>query len=67
MRSPNLIKGTRRKNGYSQKSLNEEGVFKTSRGLFIVKVMQSGKRITIGEPFTNKKEAITTFNNYKNK
>ena len=65
MRSPNLITGTKRKNGYSQSSLNEEGVFKTSRGKFVVKVMQDGKVTSLGEPLDTKREAIEKFNNYK--
>jgi len=67
MRSPNLITGTKRKNGYSQSSLNEEGVFKTSRGKFVVKVLSRGRITSLGEPFDDKQEAIDTFNNLKKK
>ncbi len=65
MRSKNLITGVRRKNSYSYDAKNEEGVFKTAQGKYIVKVTKSNKAVTIGNPLDSKKEAIALYNQFK--
>ena len=66
MRSKNLAFGTTRGKGYTINQIQEEGVFKTKQGKFIVKVID-GKRYKTLSQRDNQKDALTDFNTFKGK